>query len=217
MSIRSKLSSLVTLGRGVVGGLSEKTAGSDPITLFREWFDAAKRAGIYLPESMSVATATPEGRPSARMMLLKGVSERGFEFYTNYDSRKGSELDANPYAALVFHWSTLQRQVRIEGAVTRMSAEESNAYFQSRPRGSQLGAWASQQSSVLAERDELDRRFHKYKTEYAKGDIPLPPFWGGLRLRPERIEFWQGRINRLHDRLLYTRKGVRWTVERLSP
>ncbi len=217
MSIRSKLSSLVTLGRGVVGGLSEESAGSDPITLFREWFDAAKRAGIYLPESMSVATATPEGRPSARMMLLKGVSERGFEFYTNYDSRKGSELDANPYAALVFHWSTLQRQVRIEGAVTRMSAEESNAYFQSRPRGSQLGAWASQQSSVLAERDELDRRFHKYKTEYAKGDIPLPPFWGGLRLRPERIEFWQGRINRLHDRLLYTRKGVRWTVERLSP
>ncbi len=217
MSLKTRLSSLFTIGRGVVGGLSETTAGDDPIRLFQQWFDAAKKAGIFLPEAMSVATATPDGKPSARMMLLKGVGKDGFQFFTNYDSRKGRELDENPHVALVFHWAILQRQVRVEGTVERMSREDSNAYFQSRPRGSRIGAWASKQSSVLAGRPDLERRFHQVEAEYKGQDVPLPPFWGGFRLRPHRIEFWQGRINRLHDRLAYTRDGDAWKIERLSP
>jgi pyridoxamine 5'-phosphate oxidase len=151
------------------------------------------------------------------MMLLKGVDQRGFVFFTNYESRKGDELSANPRAALVFHWGILERQVRVEGTVTRIDQEDSEAYFRSRPRGSRLGAWASTQSRPLPSRDELEARFTRFDAEYPGDSVPLPPFWGGYRLTPQRIEFWQGKLNRLHDRLRYTREGGGWSVERLYP
>ncbi len=166
---------------------------------------------------MTVATATPEGTPSARMMLLKGVDERGFVFFTNYESRKSAELLGNPRAALVFHWAVLQRQVRVEGTVEKLSEAESSAYFRTRPRGSRIGAWASKQSAELPSRAELERRVAEYDARFAGQDVPLPPFWGGFRLSPAVIEFWQGRINRLHDRVRYTRAATGWTVARLYP
>jgi pyridoxamine 5'-phosphate oxidase len=166
---------------------------------------------------MTVATATPDGAPSARMMLLKDVDQRGFVFYTNYQSRKAGELLANPRAALVFHWPVLQRQVRVEGAVARLPQPESETYFRTRPRGSRIGAWASRQSTELATRAELDQRVREYEARFAGQDVPLPPFWGGFRLTPSAIEFWQGRVNRLHDRLRYTRVGGGWAVTRLYP
>lgn len=217
MSIVNTVRALLTMGRGVLGGLSELRAGDDPIALFREWFDAATRAGILMPEAMTLATATPDGVPSARMVLLKGFDHRGFVFYTNYESRKAQELDANPRAALCLHWTVLQRQVRIEGAVTRVTAEESAAYFRTRPRGSRIGAWASRQSSPLDTRDTLEARVREFDTKYPGDDVPLPPFWGGFRVAPERIEFWQGRANRLHDRILYTKNGDGWRTQRLYP
>ena len=185
--------------------------------MFRAWFDDARDAGIFLPERLAIATATPDGAPSVRMMLLKGVDERGFVFYTNYESRKGRELEENPQVALCFHWPVLERQVRVEGTVERLTLEESEAYFQSRLRGSQLGAWASEQSRELANREELERRFEEHKAKFRGQSIPLPPFWGGYRVRPERIEFWQGRLDRLHDRLLYTRSSEGWEIRRLNP
>jgi pyridoxamine 5'-phosphate oxidase len=166
---------------------------------------------------MTLATADAAGRPSARMVLLKGFDERGFVFYTNYGSRKAGELDANPAAALVFWWPPLQRQVRVEGNVERVSREESEAYFRTRPLGSQLGAWASAQSQVIAGRAELERRLEELTARYGDGDVPLPPFWGGYRIRPEVVEFWQNRPNRLHDRLRYRRTPTGWTIDRLSP
>ncbi len=166
---------------------------------------------------MTLATATPDGMPAARMMLLKGVDQRGFTFFTNYESRKGRELLANSRAALVFHWAVLQRQVRVEGSVERLTHAESEAYFQTRPRGSQIGAWASRQSAELSSREELDRRVREHQDRFAGQAVPLPPFWGGFRLTPTAIEFWQGRINRLHDRLRYVRDGSGWTVARLYP
>ncbi len=217
MSLLSTIRALLTLGRGVTRGLPDLTPADDPIAFFRRWFEEAKAAGIYLPESMAVATATPSGAPAARMMLLKGVDQRGFVFFTNYESRKGAELAANPRAALVFHWAVLERQVRVEGTVEKLSPAESEAYFRSRPRGSRLGAWASRQSAPLASRAELDRRFREFEAQFAGREIPLPPFWGGFRLEPLVIEFWQGRLNRLHDRLRYTRQGGGWLVERLYP
>ncbi len=217
MSIRSNLRALFTLGRGVTKGLSELTAADDPLRLFGQWFDDAKRSGIFLPEAMTLATASPDGVPSARMMLLKGVDERGFVFYTNYESRKADDLAANPRGALVMHWAVLERQVRVEGLIERVSEAESTAYFRTRPRGSQIGAWASSQSSRLASREELEQRFADADRRFPGDDVPLPPFWGGYRLRPERIEFWQGRLNRLHDRLQYDRDGDRWQVTRLYP
>lgn len=193
------------------------TAADDPIVFFERWFREARDAGLYLPEAMTVATATPDGVPAARMMLLKGVDQRGFVFFTNYESRKGRELLANHRAALVFHWALLQRQVRVEGSVERLTSAESEAYFQTRPRGSQIGAWASQQSAELRSRDELDGRVREQETRFAGETVPLPPFWGGFRLLPTAIEFWQGRINRLHDRLRYTRVDGRWVMSRLYP
>jgi pyridoxamine 5'-phosphate oxidase len=217
MAIKEALRGLLTLGRGTIGGLDPLRAGDDPIALFRDWFDAAAKSGVYLPESMALATAAPDGTPSARMVLLKRYGADGFVFFTNYGSRKAEELDANPRAALCMHWAILQRQVRIEGAVSRISEEESAAYFATRSRGSRIGAWASRQSSPLEARDVLEAAVSKYEKEFPGEDVPLPPFWGGYRVAPERIEFWQGRANRLHDRLLYERAGSEWTVTRLHP
>jgi pyridoxamine 5'-phosphate oxidase len=217
MSLRSNLRALLTMGRGVVKGLSDLHAAADPIAYFEEWFEDAKRSGLFLPEAVCLATASGDGAPSARMMLLKGVDQRGFVFFTNYESRKGDELEANPRAALVFHWAILERQVRVEGKVARITTAESEAYFRGRPRGSRIGAWASKQSMRLAGRAELEARVREYDAKYPGAEVPLPPFWGGFRLEPEHIEFWQGRINRLHDRLRYTRAGDGWTLERLYP
>ncbi len=217
MSLISKVRALLTLGQGMTRGLTELTAGPDPIALFDSWFQSAKRAGVALPEAMTVATASKDGSPSARMMLLKSFGDEGFVFYTNYESRKAGELIANPQAALVLHWAALQRQVRVEGSVERISSAESAAYFDSRPRGSRIGAWASKQSSPLERREDLEGRFNDYERKFADGKVPLPPFWGGFRVIPQHIEFWQGRINRLHDRLRYSRQADGWTVERLYP
>lgn len=213
MGLRSKL----MMVRSVLRGLKESDLDPDPIAQFRRWFAEARRAGLYLPEAMAVATATPDGKPSVRMMLLKTVDRRGFVFFTNYGSRKAGEMEENPQAAVVVHWSELQRQVRIEGRLRRISQEESEAYFRTRPRGSQLGAWASAQSEVIPGREFLEKRMAEHEKSFAGREVPLPPFWGGYLLTPERLEFWQGRVNRLHDRLRYVRTGDAWKVERLSP
>ena len=217
MSIRSNLRLVLSLGRGLARGLPEADPGLDPIQLFGQWFAAARKAGILLPEAMTLATASPEGAPSARMVLLKGADERGFEFYTNLESRKARELAANPHAALCLHWAILQRQVRVEGRVTQLGREASAAYFHSRPRGSRIGAWASRQSQPLEERAKLRRRVREMERRFAGGEVPLPGFWGGFRLDPARIEFWQGRADRLHDRLLFQRDGEGWGCQRLYP
>jgi pyridoxamine 5'-phosphate oxidase len=189
----------------------------DPLEQFEHWFAEAKRAGVEVPEAMTLATADAEGAPSARMVLLKGAGEDGFVFYTGYGSRKSEELEQNPSAALVFYWRPLGRQVRVEGSVERVSEAESAEYFATRPRGSQLAAWASRQSRPLGSREELERRYAELEREYEDRDVPLPPHWGGYRLRPEAIEFWEHRENRLHDRIRYTRAREGWKVERLSP
>lgn len=221
MGMRSVIRALFTAGKGVTAGMDvellEGEAGPDPLALFDRWFRDAREAGLYLPEAMTLATATPGAAPSARMVLLKSFGPDGFVFYTNYDSRKAAELDANPHAALVFHWATLHRQVRVTGSVERTTREESEAYFRTRPRGSRIAAWASNQSGVLRDREEIERRFREKEAEFAGGEVPLPPFWGGYRLTPEAIEFWQGRVNRTHDRLVFTRGAGEWTVRRLSP
>lgn len=197
--------------------LNEADLDPDPIKQFQLWFAEAQAVGIPEPTAMILATADREGRPSARTVLLKDVDHRGFVFYTNYESRKGKELEENPRAALVFNWPQLRRQVCIEGSVSRVSREESEAYFKTRPRGHQLGAWASRQSSVVSGREELDRRLAALEAEYQGKEIPLPPYWGGYRVTPERIEFWQGRANRMHDRLVYRRQKDGWVLERLAP
>lgn len=217
MSLKSYIRTALTLGRGVFRGIPPAAADRDPIEVFKEWFAAARDAGVFLPESMAVATADPDGAPSVRMLLLKGVDERGFVFYTNYGSRKAAELDANPRAALCFHWAFLERQVRVEGRVERVSPEESLAYYASRPRGSRIGAWASRQSQTLPSRAELEARVKRYDGEYAGDDIPLPPFWGGYLLRPDVIEFWQGKASRLHERLEFRRTDTGWATRRLYP
>ena len=199
-------------------GLDEADAALDPIEQFRVWFDDALAANLHEPNAMTIATATPEGRPSARIVLIKGFDERGFVFYTNYGGRKARELEENPHCALVFYWGELERQVRVEGRVSRVSEGESDAYFASRPRGSQLGAWASEQSRSVENRGALERRLRELEREYEGREVPRPPFWGGYRVEPDVIEFWQGRENRLHDRLQYRRsEDGGWSRERLQP
>jgi pyridoxamine 5'-phosphate oxidase len=198
--------------------VDERDLADDPLEQFRRWFDEAAAAGLDLPEAMSLATADGEGRPSARTVLLKGLDARGFLFFTNYESRKGRELAANPRAALVFHWAQEpRRQVLVSGRVERVPTDESEAYFRTRPLGSRLGAWASAQSEPVAARAELERAFADAEERF-QGDPPLPPFWGGYVLVPERLEFWESRVNRLHDRFCYMRNedGV-WQRERLAP
>lgn len=198
-------------------GLDETTAGPDPIEQFRRWLAEAMEAGIEEANAMTLATAMKDGRPSARMVLLKGLDTRGFTFFTNYHSRKARELEANPYAALVFYWPALHRQVRVAGPVERVSAAEADAYFATRPLEAQLAAWASDQSQALPDRAALEAAFERRRQEFAAGPVPRPPFWGGYRLLPEEIEFWQGRPHRLHDRLLYQREGGGWIITRLAP
>jgi pyridoxamine 5'-phosphate oxidase len=198
-------------------GLREADVDPDPLVQFRTWFEEAVRADLYEPNAMTLATATEDGRPSARTVLLKGYDERGFVFYTNYEGRKAGDLEANPACALLFYWGGLERQVRIEGRASRLSEEESDAYFASRPRGSRLGALASEQSCPVEDRSVLEERVRALEAEYEGRDIPRPRFWGGYRVEPEVVEFWQGRENRLHDRLVYRRAGYGWGIERLQP
>ena len=201
-----------------LAGLLEKDLARDPFRQFEKWFQEAEGAKVIEPNAMTVATATKDGRPSARTALLKGVDGRGFVFFTNYESRKGRELATNHHATLVFPWLALERQVIVEGTVTKASREESEAYFHSRPHASQLGAWVSQQSSIVANRAVLEDGYKAVERKYAGLPVPIPPHWGGFRLAPERVEFWQGRRSRLHDRLRYVReKDGSWIVERLSP
>jgi pyridoxamine 5'-phosphate oxidase len=198
--------------------LSEEDLDPDPVAQFRRWFEEAKAAGAFQPEAAAVATATPDGTPSVRMVLVKRADRTGFVFYSNYESRKGRELAANPRAALMFHWDVLGRVVRLEGAVQRTTREESIAYAHSRPRGSQLSALASPQSRPVSDRHWLEQRVAELAERHAGGVIPLSDTWGGFRLTPERFEFWQHRESRLHDRLLYTpASGGGWKVERLAP
>jgi pyridoxamine 5'-phosphate oxidase len=202
-----------------VNPLLETDLDPDPFEQFDRWFDDAKDAGIAMPEAMTVSTAALDGEVSGRVCLLKSFDHRGFVFYTNYCSRKGKQIHDNPRASLVFWWQSLERQVRIEGAVVKTTEEESDEYFATRPRGSQLGAWASEQSRVLAGRGALDARFEELSTTYRDVVIPRPPHWGGYRVIPLLFEFWQGRDDRLHDRFWYRlRNDVKdWVVERLSP
>ncbi|NBM18988.1 pyridoxamine 5'-phosphate oxidase [Streptomyces sp. GC420] len=202
-------------------GLAETELAASPMDQFDHWFREAATGGLYEPNAMVVSSADPEGRPSSRTVLLKGYDGRGFVFFTNYGSRKGIELDANPAVCLIFPWLTLARQVIVTGTAQRTGRDETAAYFRSRPHGSQLGAWASAQSTVVPSREALDRSYAELAARYPEGtQVPVPPHWGGYRVFPEAVEFWQGRENRLHDRLRYTRLtdgGEGWRIDRLSP
>lgn len=198
-------------------GFHEKDAANNPFMQFSLWFNEALELGLLDANAMALATATKEGKPSNRIVLLKSFDEKGFIFYTNYKSKKGRELLQNPYAALLFYWEEISRQVRVEGTVEKISAEESALYFQSRPVESRLGAWASEQSSIIESREELEKKYNELEKYYAEQVIPLPGFWGGFRVIPETIEFWQGRPGRLHDRLLYIKENNKWRIKRLAP
>ena len=217
MSLISKIRCAFTLGQGLLIENKTLKTTNDPIAFFKKWLKEAESTGIVLPESMSLATCNAQGRPSSRIVLLKEVDQKGFVFFTNYGSHKASELEENPYAALLFHWNMLQRQVRIEGRIERISSEESNAYFQTRGRGSRIGAWASHQSQELTDREELIKRVNYFEKKFAGKEIPLPEFWGGYRVIPDRIEFWQGKADRLHNRFIYQPSGNSWKVKRLNP
>jgi len=198
--------------------LSKSDLDPDPIAQFRVWLDDARDAGIRLPEAVALATVDAGGRPSVRHVLLRGLDERGFVFYTNYESRKGRELEGNTRAGMAFYWRELDRQVCVTGTVERTSREESEAYFRTRPREARLGAWASRQSEIASSREELDARYREMDARYSGEDVPLPPNWGGYRLAPEAVEFWKGREHRLHYRFRYTRQSdASWVIERLFP
>ncbi len=205
------------------GGLSEADCGTNPISLFARWFGEAQAAGLREPNAMTLATATRDGRPSARVVLLKELSEDEFVFYTNYQSRKGRDIETNPNVALSFFWNELERQVRVEGRAERVSPETSEFYYQSRPRGSRLGAWASPQSQPVKDREELESKLAALDAQYPDGNVPMPEFWGGYSVVPTSLEFWQGRPNRLHDRILFSRSlgtgesAGGWTRVRLAP
>jgi pyridoxamine 5'-phosphate oxidase len=213
-----RLSWAVHLARYSSRGFGERDASADPVEQFARWYeDPAVKGGMFEPTAVALATAGRDGSPRCRMVLLKGYDARGFVFYTNYRSDKGAELSRRPRAALLFYWPELGRQVRIEGRTSRVSAGESDAYFATRPRGSQIGAWASEQSAPVASREALESRVREFEARFAGGPVPRPPHWGGYRLTPELLEFWQGRPSRLHDRLRYRRQGRAWKMERLSP
>jgi pyridoxamine 5'-phosphate oxidase len=200
------------------GGLRRADLDPNPLVQFQTWFEQALNSQLVEPSAMTLATADAQCRPSARIVLLKAVDERGFVFFTNYESRKGRELEANPHAALVWYWAELEREVLAAGEVRKISREESAEYFAKRPRGSQLGAWVSKQSTVVADRASLEAELRTVETRFANREVELPPYWGGYVLEPSRIEFWQGRPNRLHDRLQYSREpDGSWRIERLSP
>jgi pyridoxamine 5'-phosphate oxidase len=197
--------------------LDEATVDPNPEAEFGRWFDEALKAKVLEANAMTLATVGRDGAPSARIVLLKGIDERGFVFFTDYRSRKGEELKHNPQAALVFYWPELERQVRITGRTETVSREDSEAYFRTRPRGSRIGAWASHQSRVIPDRELLEKQVAEAERKYPGDEVPLPPYWGGFRLTPDGIEFWQGRESRLHDRIRYVRDGGEWRIERLSP
>jgi pyridoxamine 5'-phosphate oxidase len=198
-------------------GLAESDLAPDWLTQFERWLGDATAAGLLEPNAMILASADGDGRPNARAVLLKGLDERGFVFYTNYESTKGRELAGNPYASLVFPWHAISRQVRASGPVTRVERAETEAYFATRPRESQLGAWASDQSAVVPDRADLDQAYARVVVRFGDGPVPAPLHWGGLRVNPDSVEFWQGREGRMHDRLRYRRTDNGWTVERLAP
>ncbi len=199
------------------GGLTEDDLLAEPVAMFRRWYDEAHAAGVHEPNAMVVSTADPDGRPSSRLVLLKGVSDEGFVFYTNTRSRKGQELVANPRCALLFPWHPLERQVRVDGVTEALPREAVDAYFAQRPRGSQIGAWASHQSQPVSGRDELARDYAAAEARFDGADVPTPEEWGGYLVRPEAVEFWQGRPGRMHDRLVYRRDDAGWRAERLAP
>jgi pyridoxamine 5'-phosphate oxidase len=201
----------------ISAGLAKADLDPDPIVQFHEWFEKVIDADLHEPNAMILATATSDGKPSARTVLLKGYDERGFVFYTNYEGRKAGELETNSRCAILFYWGELERQVRIEGRASRLSGEESDAYFAGRPRGSRLGAWASEQSRPVEDRSILEERVRALEVEHEGREIPRPHFWGGYRVEPDTIEFWQGRESRLHDRLVYRREDGAWRIERLQP
>lgn len=200
-----------------LAGLDLTDVLPDPMAQFRRWFDAALGAGVPEPNAMHLSTVNADGRPDGRIVLIKDVSDAGFVFYTNYESRKGQELLGQPFAALTFFWAELERQIRIEGRVEKVSDAESDAYYASRPRGSQIGAWVSQQSRIITDRAVLETRQRDLEAQFADQSVPRPPYWGGFRLVPDALEFWQGRPSRLHDRIHYRREENSWVLERLSP
>lgn len=197
--------------------LLEKDVDADPIKQFQQWWNEAMMSNIEEPNAMTLATSTPDGKPSARIVLLKGLSNDGFVFFTNYKSKKGTDLKENPYASLVFFWKEVERQVRIEGSVKKISNKESDDYFHQRPEQSRIGAWSSPQSKVIKNREAIEGMFIQYTSRFLDGVIKRPPHWGGYTVKPTSIEFWQGRPNRLHDRLRYTLKSKKWIIERLAP